>query len=163
MGSHRWTLRVAGGILVFLLALLVSYAVLTVYENTLTQAAMDQASTINTKPSAPGELSPTAARVLQAYGGEAVWKAATAVESTVTVGGLLFQLKGINIPPHAKITVDVQRPRTVIDPMDESGDIGVLDGFSVMIVTPDGRVLERRAEPREHLQHAGITTKCARL
>jgi len=154
---------VVAGILVFLVALLVSYSLLTVYENTFTPAALDQGSAISTKPSAPGRLSPTAARALSAYGGEAVWKAATAVESTVTVGGLLFQLKGINIPPHAKITVDVQRPRTVIDPMDDSGDIGVLDGFSVMIVTPDGRVLERRADAREHLQNAGITTKWDRL
>jgi len=52
----------------------------------------------------------TAARALQAYGGEAVWKDAVTVESRVTVGGLLFQLKGVNIPAHAKITVDVQRP-----------------------------------------------------
>ena len=163
MGSHRWTLRVAGGILVFLLALLVSYALLTVYENTLTPAAMDQGSAINTKPSAPGELSPTAARALHAYGGEAVWKAATAVESTVTVGGLLFQLKGINIPPHAKITVDVQRPHTVIDPVDESGDIGVLDGFSVIIVAPGGRILEQRADARDHLQNASISSRWDRL
>src|SRR5260370_6760682 len=163
MRSHRWTLRVAGGILVFLLALLVSYALLTVYENTLTPAAMDQGSAINTKPSAPGELSPTAARALHAYGGEAVWKAATEVESTVTVGGLLFQLKGINIPPHAKIPVDVQRPHTVIDPVDESGDIGVLDGFSVIIVAPGGRILEQRADARDHLQNASISSRWDRL
>jgi hypothetical protein len=85
------------------------------------------------------------------------------VESTVTVGGLLFQLKGINIPPHARITVDVQRPHTVIEPVDESGDIGVLDGFSVMIVAPDGRILEQRADAREHLQNASITTRWDRL
>ena len=82
------------------------------YENTLTPAALDQGSATTTKPSTPGELSRTAARALNAYGGEAVWKGATAVESKVTVLGLLFQLKGINIPPHATITVDVQRPHT---------------------------------------------------
>src|SRR6266699_847110 len=126
---RRTTLvRVVAAVLVVLLTLLMSYALWTVYENALTPAALDQGSTINTKPSPPGALSPTAARALKAYGGEAVWKAATTVESTVTVGGLLFQLKGINIPPHARITVDVQRPHTVIDPIDESGDVGVLDG-----------------------------------
>jgi hypothetical protein len=85
------------------------------------------------------------------------------VESTVTVGGLLFQLKGINIPPHARITIDVQHPHTVIEPVDESGDIGVLDGFSVMIVAPGGRILEQRADAREHLQNASISTKWDRL
>jgi hypothetical protein len=81
----------------------------------------------------------------------------------VTVGGLLFQLKGINIPPHAKITVDVQRPHTVIAPVDESGDIGVLDGFSVMIVAPGGRILEQRADAREHLQNSSLTTQWDRM
>jgi hypothetical protein len=143
--------------------LLVSYALWTVYENTLTPAALDQGSSMNTKPTLRGQLSPTAARALGAYGGEAVWKTATSVESTVIVGGLLFQLKGINIPAHAMITVDVQRPHTVIDPVDESGDVGVLDGFSVMIKAPDGKVLEQRADAREHLQNASVTEKWDRL
>ena len=77
---------------------MVSYGLWTVYENTLTPAALDQVSSMNPRPSLRGELSPTAARALKAYGGEAVWKDASAVQSTVTVGGLLFQLKGINIP-----------------------------------------------------------------
>jgi len=155
--------RIAAAILVVLLALLVSYGLWTVFENTITPAALDQGSSTNTKPSPRGELSPTAARALAAYGGQAVWKAATAVESTATVGGLLFQLKGINIPPHAKIKVDVQRPHTVIAPVDESGDIGVLDGFSVMIVAPGGRILEQRADAREHLQNSSLTTQWDRL
>ena len=155
--------RAVAAILVLLLALLVSYALWTVYENRLTPAALDQGSTNSTKLSPQGALSPTAARALEAYGGEAVWRAATAVDSTVTVGGLLFQLKGINIPPHARITVDVQRPRAVIAPVDKSGDIGILDGFSVMILAPGGRILEQRADAREHLQNASITTKWDRL
>ena len=163
---RRWGSRLAravAAILILLLAMLVSYALWTVYENTLTAAALDQGAPKNTKPSARGELSPTAARAVKAYGGEAVWKDATTVESTVTVGGLLFQLKGASIPPHAKITVDVRRPHTVIDPVDDSGDTGVLDGFSVMIVAPSGKVLEQRADAREHLQNASISTKWDRL
>ena len=154
---------VVAAILGLLLALLASYGLWTVYENTLTRAAVDHGSPINTKHSPMGELSPTATRALRAYGGEVVWNAATTVESSVTVGGLLFQLKGINIPPHAKITVDVQRPHTVIAPVDESGDIGVLDGFSLMVVAPDGRILDQRADARQHLQNASISTKWDRL
>jgi len=155
--------RAVAAILVLVLAVLVSYALWTVYENTRTAAALDQGAPRNTKPSAQGELSPTAARAVKAYGGEAVWSDAKTVESTVTVGGLLFQLKGAGIPPHAKITVDVRRPHTVIDPVDDSGDTGVLDGFSVMIVAPSGKVLEQRADAREHLQNATISTKWDRL
>src|SRR5256886_2922489 len=152
--------RVVATILVLLLA---TYALWTVYENTLTPATLDHGAAANIKPSPRGVLSPTAARALKAYGGEAIWKDATTVESTVTVGGLLLQLKGAGIPPHAKITVDIRRPHTVIDPVDESGDIGVLDGFSVSIVSPGGVVLEQRADAREHLQNATISTKWDRL
>ena len=155
--------KVVAAILVVLLALLVSYALWTVYANTLTPAALDQGPSMNTQPSPPGTLSPTAARALKAYGGEAIWKSATSVDSTATVGGLLFQLKGINIPPHARITVDVQRPRTVIEPVDAAGDVGVLEGFSVMIVSPTGKILEQRANAREHLQNASVSTKWDRL
>src|SRR5260370_20847327 len=155
--------RVVAVIMVVLLALLVSYGLWTVYENSFTPAAVDQGPSMNPKPSPRGELAPTAARALAAYGGQAVWKAATTVESTVTVGGLLFQVKGITIPPHARITVDVQRPHTVIAPVDESGDVGVLVGFSVMIVAPGGRILEQRADAQEHLQNSSLTTQWDRL
>jgi len=147
---------------VVLLALLAGFGLWTAYENTLTPAALN-GSTTNAKPSPKGVLSPTAARALKAYGGDAIWKSATSIESKVTVGGLLFQLKGINIPPHATITVDVERPHTVIAPVDDAGDVGVLDGFSVRIETPGGKVLERRADARQHLQNASVTTKWDRL
>src|SRR5207302_4834320 len=54
-------------------------------------------------------------------------------------------------------------PHTVIEPVDESGDIGILDGFGVMIVAPGGRILEQRADAREHLQNASVSTKWDRL
>lgn len=158
--------QVAAAILVVLLALLVSAGLWTAYENTLTPAALatgDRGPVPNTTSSPVGALSPTAARALKAYGGEAAWRDATAVESTVTVGGLLFQLKGINIPPHARITVDVRRPHTVIEPVDELGDRGVLDGFGLTIVAPDGRIVEQRADAREQLQNASVSTRWDRL
>src|SRR5207248_342594 len=157
-------LTVAGSAaLALLLVVLAGYGLWTVYENTLTPAAVDHGSATDSSPSPAGELSATAARALVAYGGEAVWKNATSIDSRVTVGGLLFQLKGVNIPPHARITVDVQRPHTVIDPVDPSGDVGVLDGFSVQITAPDGRVLEQRADARQHLQNASVSTAWDRL
>ena len=137
-----------------LLALLAGYGLWTVYDNTLTPAAPDG------EGAAHGA---TMARALKAYGGEAVWRNATSVESTVTVGGLLFQLKGAVLPAHARITTDVQRPHTVIQPIDDAGDTGVLDGFSVMIVAPGGRVLAQRDDARQNLQNASLTTQWDRL
>jgi len=160
-GRRSTPRRVAVVFALVVLALVISGGLWTAYENTLSPAALDRSPPIGRTSAGP--LSPTAARALKAYGGAAVWQAAVSVDSTVTVGGLLFQLKGLGIPPHARITVDLERPHTVIDPVDPSGDRGILDGFSVMIVAPSGKVLEQRADAREHLQNASVSTKWDRL
>jgi hypothetical protein len=85
------------------------------------------------------------------------------VESTATVGGLLFQIKGVNIPPHATFTIDVKHPHTVINPVDDAGDIGVLDGFTLTIKSPSGQIVDQRSDAREHLQNASLSTKWDRL
>ena len=150
-------------IAVILVILPIAYGVWTVYDNTSAPAAVSAVASTSAKPSPPGELSATAARALQAYGGEAVWGSATRIDSRVTVGGLLFQLKGVDIPPHARITTDVRRPHTIIEPVDTSGDIGILDGFSVTVQRTDGKVVEQRADARDHLQNASAGTKWDRL
>jgi hypothetical protein len=150
--------RVIALLVVALIVVLVAY---TYYENAYTPAAIEPAS--SSGPSAAGQLSATAMRALQAYGGETVWKNASTVESTVTVGGLLFQIKGANIPPHATITTDVKNARTVIKPFDDNNDIGILDGFSVTIQSPDGQIIDQRADARDHLQNATIATRWDRL
>src|SRR5438128_11401748 len=107
---RRWGSRLAravAAILILLLAMLVSYALWAVYENTLTAAALDQCAPKNTKPSARAELSPTAARAVKAYRGEAVGADATTVDSTLTVRGLLFLRTVPDSPPHARTTGDV--------------------------------------------------------
>src|SRR5438128_10660168 len=81
-------LRAVAAILVCLFALLLSYALWTVYENTLTPASLDQGSLSNAKPSSRPERSPTAARSLEADGAEAIWTAATAVDREATRGRL---------------------------------------------------------------------------
>jgi hypothetical protein len=155
--------HVVARIVLIVLIVPVAYGAWTVYENSWTPAAVVGGAYANPRPSPPGQLSPTAARVLRAYGGEAVWGSATTIRSTVTVGGLLFQLKANNIPAHARITVDIRRPHTVIEPVDAAGDVGILDGFGVTIEGPDGRVLEQRADARDHLQNASASTKWDRL
>src|SRR5260370_17551697 len=163
MATRRPLVRVVAAIVAILLALLGIVALWAVYENTLTAAAVGLSRSGNVRSSAPGQLYPTAARAFDAYGGEVVWRGANTVQATVTVGGFLFQQKGINIPPHARFTVDVQRPHTVIDPVDGSGDIGILDGFSVTIESSDGKVLEQRDDARRHLQNPSLSTRWERL
>ena len=161
--ARKPLVKVVVAIAAILLLLIAVLALWTVYENTLTAAALGQSGPENARPSVPGHLAPTAARALEAYGGEVVWRGVHTVQATVTVGGLLFQQKGINIPPHARFTVDVRRPHTVIDPVDGSGDVGILDGFSVVIETSSGKVLEQRDDARQHLQNASLSTRWDRL
>ena len=163
MTRQRPLVRVVAAIVAVLLVLLGVFVLWTVYENTLTAAALGPSGSGNARPSLPGRLSPTAARALEAYGGEVVWRSAHSVQATVTVGGLLFQQKGINIPPHARFTIDVQRPHTVIDPVDGTGDVGILDGFTVTIESSDGKLLQQREDARLHLQNASLSTTWDRL
>jgi len=65
MKKYFRELSVTAALLLVLLAILVSYALWTVYANTLTPAALDQGPSMNTQPSPPGTLSPTAARALK--------------------------------------------------------------------------------------------------
>lgn len=159
MGRTRPFRTILGATLGVLFVLLGTYGGWAVYENALSPAAVGLSQSTNSRTTASGELSPTAALALKAYGGEAKWKSARTVLSTVTVGGLLFDQKGVNIPAHAKFSVDVQRPHTVIDPIDHSGDLGILDGFSVTIESRDGRVLVRQEDARQHLQNANLSVK----
>src|SRR5207249_7894723 len=135
----------------------------TLYENAFTPAATEGASTLNSQPTPAGNLSPTAARALKAYGGEELWKNASTVESTATVGGGLFQAKGTNIPPNATFTIDVRNPHTIISPVDANGDVGVLDGFTVSIQSPGGAIIEQRSDARNSLQNASLTTRWDQL
>ena len=156
-------IQLVGVLLVLLVALVLVLVGWTFYENTLTPAALQQASSVNTVPTPAGNLSSTAARALQAFGGDAAWKNASSVETTLTVGGLLFQTKGANVPIHATLIIDVRNPHAIINPIDAEGDIGIVDGFSVSIQSASGSVIEQRSDARSALQNASLNTKWDRL
>src|SRR5579859_3123195 len=93
-------------------------------------------------------LSMTAQRALRAYGGADVWTSANGVQADITLNGLLFVLKRRVIPPHAHITTALRTPRATISPVDRRGTTGILDGFSVRLVAPDGQVIAQREDAR---------------
>src|SRR4028119_374417 len=83
-------------------------------------------------------LSRTAERALTAYGGADRWRAARAVEATVAVGGLLFRLKRRMPVPRARVRTEIWPPRARLDPIGQSGAVGVLETPDVRIETPGG-------------------------
>ncbi|MBI5283832.1 MAG: hypothetical protein HY874_01950 [Chloroflexi bacterium] len=93
-------------------------------------------------------LSPTAARCLDAYGGAALWRRSTAVEATVSTGGLLFLSKGRRGLRSVLVRAELDAPRVTIHPIDRHGNTGVFDGSGVRIEDGDGRVVVARANPR---------------
>ncbi len=96
-------------------------------------------------------------RVVEAYGGAERWRAAEEIHATVTLGGLLFKVKGRGkVPPaHARYTVAVHEPRTRIDPIDTAGHVGVLEGHDVDLEDADGNVVERRPDARSYFPFKG--------
>ncbi|ARG59157.1 hypothetical protein PJK45_04640 [Mycobacterium kansasii] len=86
---------------------------------------------------------------LEAHGGLQRWQSAAEIHSRVRSGGLLVRTR---VPGNRfedyRITVDVQEPRTVIDPFPVDGQRGVFDNGTVRIESHDGHVISSRANPR---------------
>jgi hypothetical protein len=88
--------------------------------------------------------------MLDAYGGEARWRSATAVEAHLTIGGLLFRWKRRSQGhwPSVRIRVEAHEPRTRFDPIDRDGNLIVLSGHTVRLERPDGTLVEERPDAR---------------
>jgi hypothetical protein len=93
-------------------------------------------------------LSETARRAVEAYGGEARWKAASAVEAIFSAGGEAFVAKRRPFFERASITVPVAAPGARIRPVDRRGHVGVLEGNSVRLEGARGKVIASRTDPR---------------
>lgn len=93
-------------------------------------------------------LSPTARRALEAYGGEERWRTASAVEATLSAGGLAFRLKWQRPLQLLHVRAAVARPHSELRPIDRAGHTGILDGLSVRIEDAAGNVIASREDPR---------------
>ena len=98
-------------------------------------------------------LSPTAKRAVEAYGGEERWLAATAVEATVSTGGLIFPMKWQRRFRRTQVRIEVAQPHARIQPIGRHGNIGILDGEAVRLEDANGNVIAARADPRRHFPY----------
>lgn len=88
-------------------------------------------------------------QVLNAYGGEARWLEAKAVEAVVSSGGLAYWMKWRRPVHRLKVRAEISEPRVRFGPIDLRGHFGVLAGQNVWIETPTGTVVARRDEARQ--------------
>lgn len=87
--------------------------------------------------------------VLEAHGGAKRWREARTVSARVRSGGLMLRTR---VPGNRfadyRLTVDLHRPRAVLDPFPRFGERAVYEDRAVRIETADGEPLESRADPR---------------
>jgi hypothetical protein len=89
-----------------------------------------------------------AERVVAAYGGEELWRTATAVEALLDTGGFLFRWKRGRGLRGLHIRTEIREPRTFMKPFYEPEQVGILDGQDVRLETTDGKVIESRKDAR---------------
>src|ERR687888_317615 len=67
-------------------------------------------------------------RVFEAYGGEDRWRAASAVEARISMGGFLLRLKGQleRSLRDLRTRTQLDRPHVRVEPIDREGNIGIL-------------------------------------
>ncbi len=94
-------------------------------------------------------MKPTLQKAMEAYGGQTLWKQATAIQATFSANGLAFKIK--QRPPfrEAELWMEVHRPYSRISPIGKDPEVvGVLDGDTVRLETKAGEVLAKRHNPR---------------
>jgi hypothetical protein len=96
-------------------------------------------------------------RAVDAYGGEARWRAATGVDALISMGGFLLKLKGH--PPESlrelHTHTEIERPLVRVEPIDSAGNVGVLDGHTLRLERPNGDIVEERPDARRFFPYKG--------
>ena len=96
------------------------------------------------------ELSTTARRAIEAYGGEPLWRAARRIEAVVSAGGLAFVLKRRPEFGRAHIAMEVPQPRSRLSPIGRDPAItGSLEGPDVRLEGRGGQALASRKQARQ--------------
>jgi hypothetical protein len=88
-----------------------------------------------------------ARRAIEAYGGEARWRAARSLSVTVSAWGWAFRLKWRAPMVRRRARLELHRPAARLD-MPDGRRVAVLEGRDVGIEDREGRVVASRGDPR---------------
>lgn len=96
-------------------------------------------------------LTQTAQRAIDAYGGTELWQNHTHIEAEVSASGLAFTLKRRPIFEHAKIKMEIARPYSELTPIGKNKNIsGVLNGPDVLLKDETGKIISERKNARNY-------------
>lgn len=100
------------------------------------------------------DLSSTAQKAIDAYGGRQLWEESRFAKAEVSVEGALFTLKRRPFFKHARLELELDRPFSKITPIGTDSNItGVLDGIHVHLESRMGSVLGVRANARMYFPY----------
>lgn len=95
-------------------------------------------------------LTPLTQRVIDAYGGEARWREAKAVECRLSAHGWAFRMKLRRAMTRVQMRASTGEARLEMIDWPKPGRTGVLDGASQVRIEADGQVMASRDEPRSY-------------
>ncbi|MCB1154320.1 hypothetical protein KDL45_11775 [bacterium] len=107
------------------------------------------------------KLTGTAQKMLDAYGGEDLWRNSTKIDALVSVNGWAFRLKRQRPFREVQVVSRIANPVVDFKPIDRSHNFGVFTANETRIVQGDGQIRVRRAEPRAQFFYgvAGLRRK----
>ena len=86
---------------------------------------------------------------VSAHGGLERWSRIRSIDVSLIISGQLLEVKGFPEHQHTKVTIDADRPRTVMEPYGEEGARGIYTPGRVWIESrDDGREIVELKEPR---------------
>ncbi len=95
-------------------------------------------------------LSETAEKAINFYGGCTLWQSAKYLTAQVNVSGLAFTLKRRPFFYHTKLVEEIHRPFSTLTPIGRDPYItGVLDGHDVRLENEYGKIISKRKNARD--------------
>ena len=86
---------------------------------------------------------------VSAHGGLERWSRIRSIDVSLIISGQLLEVQGFPEHQHTKVTIDADRPRTVMEPYGEEGARGIYTPGRVWIESrDDGREIVELKEPR---------------
>lgn len=88
-------------------------------------------------------------KIIEAHGGVRLWNQLEGIEANLTASGFIFTMKGVPLMNHVRMRASAHEPRFIFFDYPRAGQNSeFLGDEEVRITSSEGKVLERRLQPR---------------